>query len=283
MEGRDSHRLGYRRVDEDPNVAVLLATMSATADLVAVRRLREWERAGLELRSGQRLLDVGCGLGDAALALAQDLAPDGEIVGIDRSAEMVRAARINACDERARVRFDVGDARHLDEPDDSFDAVRCERTLQWLVDPAAAVSEIVRVLRPSGRVSLIDTDWSTFTIDVGDSGIADMVRDAMSIERARPSHVGRRLGDLLAGVGVDIVGVESATQVWLSWDPDTTPAPDGCFSMRSLAEDLVATGHLLATESELFIATIHDAARSDNFRMTLTMHAVIGTQRANKS
>ena len=79
---------------------------------------------------------------------------------------------------RCRVRFTVGDACSLDEPDDSFDVARSERTLQWLADPAAAVAEMVRVVRPGGRVSLIDTDWSTFTIDVGDDALASLVRDA---------------------------------------------------------------------------------------------------------
>ena len=57
------------------------------------------------------------------------------------------------------MRFVVGDACTLDEPDDSFDVVRSERTLQWLADPEAAVSEMTRVLRPGGLVSLVDTDW----------------------------------------------------------------------------------------------------------------------------
>ncbi len=114
---------------------------------------------------------------------------------------MLRVARSNAGAARCRVRFTLGDACSLDEPDDSFDAVRSERTLQWLADPAAAVAEMVRVVRPGGRVSLIDTDWSTFTIDVGDDALAALVRDGMRTERNRPSNVGRRLHDLVSAAG----------------------------------------------------------------------------------
>ena len=85
----DTHRLGYRRVDDDANVSVLVSTMDATAGWEATRRLRSWERGQLNLTGGQRLLDVGCGLGEAALALAGDLDDDGELVGIDLSAEML--------------------------------------------------------------------------------------------------------------------------------------------------------------------------------------------------
>ena len=275
MATEDSHGLGYQRVDDDPNVDVLLATMDGTAGWDATLRLRAWERAHLGLARGERLLDVGCGLGEAALALAQDLGDGGEVVGIDVSEQMLRVARSNALGARCRVRFTVGDACSLDEPDDSFDAARSERTLQWLADPAAAVAEMVRVVRPGGRVSLIDTDWSTFTIDVGDDALAALVRDAMRTERDRPSNVGRRLHELVGAAGCALLARTEATQTWTTWDPDGSPAPLGCFSMESLADDLVATERLTIAARQRFVSTIHDAARRGQFSMRLTMFAVV--------
>ena len=275
MATEDTHRLGYQRVDDDPNVDVLLATMDGTAGWDATLRLRSWERAHLGLAHGERLLDVGCGLGEAALGLAQDL-------GERRGARRRRRVRAHAArrpfqrrSRRCRVRFTVGDASSLDEPDDSFDAARSERTLQWLADPAAAVAEMVRVVRPGGRVSLIDTDWSTFTIDVGDDALAALVRDGMRTERNRPSNVGRRLHDLVAAAGCVPLARTEATQTWTTWDPDESPAPRGCFSMESLADDLVATDRLPTADRRRFVSTIHDAARRGQFPMRLTMFAVV--------
>ena len=106
--------------------------MDATGRWEATRRLREWERRHLHLRPGQRLLDVGCGLGDAALALATDLGETGEVHGVDVSQAMVVTARSRASTARCNVRFSVGDATALDEPNGYYDVVRSERTLQWL-------------------------------------------------------------------------------------------------------------------------------------------------------
>jgi SAM-dependent methyltransferase len=188
---------------------------------------------------------------------------------------MLRVARSRAASARCRVRFTVGDACSLDEPDDSFDAARSERTLQWLADPAAAVAEMVRVVRPGGRVSLIDTDWSTLTIDVGDDALAALVRDGMRTERNRPSNVGRRLHDLVGAAGCVPLARTEATQTWTTWDPDESPAPLGCFSMESLADDLVATGRLATANRRRFVSTIHDAARRGQFSMSLTMFGVV--------
>jgi len=273
--GDDTHQLGYERVDADPNAAVLLATMDATAGWSATIGLRAWEAQQLPLAAGQRLLDVGCGLGDAALTLATHLGEHGELVGIDASGQMIAAARQRAAGVRCRMRFSVGDAHRLEEPDNSFDAVRSERTLQWLRDPEGAVGEMARVARTGGLLSLIDSDWSTFSLDIGDGDTRRRVRQAMRVERARPHDIGGRLVDLVWASGLELVAETSAKQTWTEWDPDASPAPEGCFSMWSLADDLIDTGNLAPDARDAFVERIHAAARQGRFSMALTIFGVI--------
>ncbi len=275
MDPLDPYGLGYRDVDGDPHTAFLVSNMDATAEWQATRRLRAWERRHLGLVAGERLLDVGCGLGDAALLLARDLGATGELVGVDASAAMLEVARQRSSEAPCAVRFLVGDARSLEQVGDSFDAVRSERTLQWVPDPETVVAGFARVLRSGGRLSLIDTDWSTLRLDVGDPKITKVVRDGLRFERNRPSNVGRRLAELAEAAGFEVTTKTTETQTWMGWNPDDSPAPDGCFSMRSLAEDLVEAGQLESGAVRRFVETIHEAARSRRFVMSLTMHAVV--------
>lgn len=279
MDPSDPYGLGYHDVDGDPHTAVLVSNIDATAEWQATRRLRVWERQHLGLVDGERLLDVGCGLGDAAITLASDLGTTGELVGVDASAAMLEVARQRSSDAPCAVRFLVGDARSLEQADDSFDVIRSERTLQWVPDPEIVVSGFARVLRPRGRLSLIDTDWSSLRLEVGDPEITKVVRDGLRVERNRPSNVGRRLAELAESVGLEVTKQTAETQTWTRWNPDESPAPDGCFSMTTLAEDLVKAGQLESGAVRRFVETIHEAARSQRFAMSLTMHAMVAVLR----
>jgi SAM-dependent methyltransferase len=274
VPAQDPHGLGYQRVDAE-NVPFHVATMEATSRWESIRALRAWERGHLALRPGRRLLDVGCGLGDATRALAEDLGPTGLAVGVDASRAMLGVARDRALGTAASVRFAAGDVMALASPAAAFDAVRCERTLQWVADPARAVRELTRVLCPEGRLGLIDTDWSTLELEVGDASVTDAVRRTLRTERNRPSNVGRRLDRLARAAGLRVIATTTARHRWTEWDPDTTPAPDGCFSMRSLVADLVDAGTVDPGDAERLVATIHDAARRRRFSMALSMHALV--------
>jgi LmbE family N-acetylglucosaminyl deacetylase/SAM-dependent methyltransferase len=271
----DDRRVGFDAVDDQTDVPMLLRAMDETAEWEATKQLRAWERAQLSLRPGQRLLDVGCGLGTAALALAVDLGDDGEVVGIDGSEAMLVEARTRAADARCSVRFTVGDACALDEPDAGFDVVRSERMLQWVPDPDRAVAEMARVVRPGGLVCLADSDWATLDLDIGTADLARRVRETFGVDRARQTTVGGRLSAVATAAGLVPVAETSATHVWSGWDPDDSPRLDGWAPWSATAAAMVEAGQLLPDEVAGFVETVETAARQGRFSMRLTMRAVV--------
>jgi ubiquinone/menaquinone biosynthesis C-methylase UbiE len=98
-------------------------------------------------------LDAGCGTGFLALELA---ARGHRVTGIDFAPAMVARAREKAALQGLAARFDEGDAEHLPYPDASFDLVISRHVLWTLPHPKAALSEWLRVLRPGGRLAVID-------------------------------------------------------------------------------------------------------------------------------
>jgi ubiquinone/menaquinone biosynthesis C-methylase UbiE len=113
------------------------------------------------LRPGMRLLDAGCGPGSITLGLAAAVAP-GEAVGVDLQPAQVEQARaLAAACGFAGARFEAADIYRLPYPDGSFDAVFANGVLMHLVDPARALAELRRVLRPGGIAGLRDPDLGT--------------------------------------------------------------------------------------------------------------------------
>src|SRR4029450_12180846 len=111
----------------------------------------------LNLSAGLRWLDVGCGTG----ALSQnilDAAAPGSLQGIDQSERYVDYVRTHIADGRAR--FDVGDAMGLPDQNESFDTAVSALMLNFVPEPARAVSEMKRVTRTGGTVAFYVWDYA---------------------------------------------------------------------------------------------------------------------------
>ena len=104
--------------------------------------------AAAEVTSGSRVLDVAVGPGEAALAAAPVVKPEGFVVGADVSPAMLVAARGRLADDVFSVVATDGQALAL--RDGAFDAVVCQLGLQFFPDPARGLSEFRRVLRAGG-------------------------------------------------------------------------------------------------------------------------------------
>ena len=119
-----------------------------------------WRRAlvgALDPRDGDRILDVATGTGMVAIALGRRA--QCQVVGLDQSEEMLSGARraLTATPELARrVSFVRGEAERLPFTDGEFDALSFTYLLRYVDDPVATMRELARILRPGGRIAMVE-------------------------------------------------------------------------------------------------------------------------------
>ena len=157
-------------------------SIRTSAERAAWDRIFDLVLAG---RSGLDVLDAGCGTGFLSLELASR---GHRVTGVDFAPAMLVEARRKAAEQSAAVRFEEADAEQLPFSPGSFDLVVSRHVLWTLPHPEAAIDEWIRVLRPGGRLAVID-------------GQFDPAFSVHHNENARTSNEYAAIGDRLPFMG----------------------------------------------------------------------------------
>lgn len=198
----DRHKLfGFTNVDQSADPEYFIRFLDTAAAQESFQAYKRRCRELLGARSGQRLLEVGCGTGDDAQALARCVAPNGQVIALDSSQTMITEARKRAQDTGLPLEFEVAGAHHLNFPDDSFDGCLCDRSFMHLDSPRTALHEMVRVARPGAAVVVYEVDFETIVIDVPDRALARKVLHSYT-DGFRDGWLGRRIPALFHEAGL---------------------------------------------------------------------------------
>jgi arsenite methyltransferase len=136
------------------------------AELEAVYRRRDILRRralvheAVAAQPGDRVLDAGCGPGFYVAETLERVGPEGSVVGVDASGPMLAVAA-RRCEGHDNVSFHEGEVTSLPVGDSDFDRAMSVQVLEYVRDIPAALAELLRVLRPGGRVVIWDVDWAT--------------------------------------------------------------------------------------------------------------------------
>ncbi len=190
----------------DAQTAERLDRLYSTGDVIEQRART---RAALDLRVGERVLDLGCGPGHLACELAHVVGETGLVTAVDSSADMLAIARARAEREGVaeRMRFVHADAAGLPLADATLDAAVSVQVLEFVPDVALALAELRRVLAPGGTLGLVDTDWRSCVWHTDDGERTDRVLRAWEGFPAHP-HLPAHLPRLLRGAGFSEPAIE---------------------------------------------------------------------------
>ena len=230
----------------------------------------------IDLPRAAFVLDLGCGTGVVARALAAREGFAGRVTGVDQSPAFIAAAHRLAADEGVadRVEFAVGDAHELDLADAGFDAVVAHTLVSHVRDPRAVLAQAARVTRPAGSVAVFDGDYASLTFGSADPRLGEAMELALQATIMSSPRVMRELPRLLPGAGLRL----AATQAHVYAE-----AGSGRF-LLGLAETyaplVAATGALPAADVEAWLADQRHASQDGTFFAACNYYAYVATRSA---
>ena len=237
--------------------------------LPTVVRLRDETLVALAPVSGEVAIDIGCGTGAEVRRMARLVGPEGRAVGVEPHADLRAEAQRRAAVEGVEAEFVDADALALPYEDGSVDVVRSERVFQHLPDPEGAIAEIVRVLKPGGRVAITDSDWGTAIYYPGDPDVVRRLND-FGMTRAANPLAGRTLRAQLTRAGLTV-------------DPDIGSGavilPDVLLEnpalLRAQTGPAVDAGDITAAEAEALELAMVEAAGKGEALGAVTMFSFV--------
>jgi ubiquinone/menaquinone biosynthesis C-methylase UbiE len=199
------HKSSWEDVDQSGKVDHYVYALDSEKRLESVQHYVRLTYEMLEVSRGNSVLDVGCGTGDDAINLYKIVGPDGRVVGIDYSAQLIAEAKARAEKAGASVEFYVGDAHELSQfGDNCFDAARAAAVFHHLESPEKALKEMIRVVKPGGFVVIAEADWETLLIDHPDIALTRRVMNYQCDENHQNGWIGRQLPRLFKQSGLDV-------------------------------------------------------------------------------
>ena len=211
------------------------------------------------LRPGQRVLDAGCGTGLLAEQIAKSVGNSGHVACIDCSADMLELAR-NRCRDLNQVELLQEYVEQLDFEADSFDAVSCIQTLLYVKQVETALKQMHRVLKPRGRIAILETDWRGLVLANQDESMTRKIADAWDSAVESP-NLPARLGALLRRAGFSAIKVEAIPIVNTSYSGNNFSSG----MLKWFAKNAVKHDAISAQESKQWQAQIQELADKDSY------------------
>jgi ubiquinone/menaquinone biosynthesis C-methylase UbiE len=171
----------------------------------------------LKPNTGEIVLDVGCGSGLLTQDIATIVGEQGRVVGIDNSQDMLLLAKQH-CSELSQVHLKHCGVEKISEKNEQFDAVTCIQVLLYVVDVSAALSEMYRVLKPGGRIVIMETDWRGTVLNSFDESLTRKMLTSWDDAVSSP-NLPARLAPLMNSQGFAAISVDAFPIVNTSYTP----------------------------------------------------------------
>lgn len=270
MDRKELNTAKWGDVDQTQDTEHFVGYLDKVSAIEAVQAYKRRTYNLMKMKEGHAVLDIGCGAGDDVLKLAEMVGSSGRAVGIDNSETMIGVARQRSEALDLPVEFRVGDIYHLDEEDNIFDSCRADRIFQHLKDPQQALTEMIRVTRPGGRVVIFDVDWETLLIDAPDVAVTRKVANLICDDTAN-GWAGRQLFRYGKQAGLHELVVVPETAIIFEY-----ALADHILQLSIAAETLQEAGELSASQVIDWVNALKHSDETGQFFCSVTSYTVCG-------
>ncbi len=203
---------GFADVDHSDDSSLFSSCLKTLNSLPYFQDYKRKSFSLMNVREGSQVLEIGCGLGFDAVALARIVGSSGRVVALDCSRTMLQEARARAESLGLCIDFLLADAGSLETADETFDCARVDRTLQHILEPKRVLREMARVTKSGGRILAYEPDWGTFTIRSTNRKTTRKIADFWC-DSFKSGWIGRYLSGYLRDMGLYEVQVYPSTLV----------------------------------------------------------------------
>ena len=213
----------------------------------------------LSVIPGEQILDVGCGVGFLSYEIALLTGDSGKVCGIDKNADMIRHAN-KRCERLRNTEFSEANANDLPFTEESFDAACCTQVLLYVNDVDEVLSRIKRILKPAGRIIIVETDWRGVVLNSNNDSITRKIFSAWDATVPSP-NLPVHLGPLLVDNGFSNVNVEPIPIL----NTEYTPNQFSHGMMNWITNNAVKKRFITKEQSQKWLDDLDEKGKSGNY------------------
>ena len=224
---------------------------------------------------GEHILEVGCGSGVLCRQIAPAVVPGGKIIGVDISAEFLKIARSYAASANLSdyIQWGAGQAEVLPFQDANFDGVIAARLLLHVSDPQIVLNEMQRVVRPGGRVVVMDWDFETVVVDHSNRDLTRRLIHWRCDHHGGNNWSGRQLWGRMVSAGLVNVKVIPVVSIARRKNDSLTLS---LFKAAMVARD---DGAIAPNEYDTWTSELQSGLATESFFASIVYFIVIGERR----